>query len=106
MAQEALVLVVTLDVRRDARVEFHQYETAAASLMAAHGGRIERVIEVIPESPDTFREIHIVRFPDRTAFEAYRLDPRLPALASLRSSSIVSTQIVQGRDGPSYHSAV
>ncbi len=99
MPAERLVLVVTLEVRRGAAAEFHSYETSAASIMATHGGRIERVIEVEtdPES-DTFRQVHIVSFPGSESFDAYRRDPRIASLAPLRHLAIAHTQILRGRD--------
>ena len=94
-----LVLVATLTVRRAAQAAFRQYETAAARIMSRHGGTIERVIELEgEESAETFREVHIVTFPDRAAFDAYRADPEIVALAALRKSAIVNTEILFGRD--------
>lgn len=99
MAAETLVLVVTLEVRREAANEFRAYETESARIMAAYGGRIERAIEVESgAAAKTFREIHIVTFPDAAAFEAYRRDPELTGLAAMRHRAVVSTEIVRGRD--------
>lgn len=94
-----LVLVATLTVRREARSAYRQYEAAAVRIMSPHGGRIERVIELDgEESAETFREVHIVTFPDAAAFDAYRADPEITALAALRKSAIVSTEILRGRN--------
>jgi uncharacterized protein (DUF1330 family) len=96
---EPLVLVVTLEVRREAAVEFRAYETAAARIMTAYGGRIEREVEVESEAgASTFREIHIVSFPDAAALDAYRRDSELAGLAAMRERAVESTIVVRGRD--------
>ena len=103
MPVERLVLVVTLEVRRSAAAAFHTYETSASSIMATHGGRIERVIEIESDpGADTFREIHIVTFPGTESFDAYRRDPRITNLAPLRHGAIAHTQILRGRDAGLY----
>ncbi len=94
-----LVLVATLTVRREAQSAFREYEAAAVRIMSRHGGNLERAIELDgEESAETFREVHIVTFPDRAAFDAYRSDPEIVALATLRKSAIASTEILFGRD--------
>ena len=98
-----LVLIATLTVRREAESAFRDYEAAAARIMSRHGGNIERAIEIDgEESAGTFREVHIVTFPDRAAFDAYRADPEIVALATLRKSALASTEILFGRDGLTY----
>jgi uncharacterized protein (DUF1330 family) len=96
-----VLIVAILTVRRARADEFRRFETAAAKLMARHGGAIERavVLDDPPES-ETFRELHLVRFPDAAAFAAYRADPALAALAVLREAAVVSTEIWTGTDGP------
>ena len=96
-----LVLVVTLDVKPEARDDFRTYETLAARTMVRHGGRIERVVVAREAAPH--REVHLVRFPSEAAFAAYRADPALAAAAHLRERSVVATTIVAGEDGPDYH---
>lgn len=98
-----MTLVVILTVRRDAIEKFRAFEKHAAGVMAAHGGRIERTVVVAPDgSPDVFKEIHVVTFPDERAFAAYRADERLARLAHLRDESVVHTEVLAGEDGPSY----
>ena len=98
-----LVLIATLTVRRKAESAFREYEAAAARIMSRHGGNIERTIEIDgEESAGTFREVHIVTFPDRPAFDAYRADPEIVALTTLRKSAIASTEILFGRDAVAY----
>lgn len=70
-----LALVVTLTVRRGAVSQFREFERHAARIMSRHGGAIERtVVESENDATDVFREIHIVSFPDQSAFAAYRTD--------------------------------
>lgn len=101
-----LVLLVRLIVRDGKTREFQEFERAAAKIMRKHGGRIERVMR--PESSTMTgaaipSEIHWVTFPDQEAFDAYRADPELAALAPKREAAIERTEIVFGRDAESYN---
>lgn len=98
-----MLIVALLTVRRDRADDFRRYETAAARIMARHGGAIERtVVEATPHDAETFRELHLVRFPDEAALRAYRADPELTALADLRAAAIASTETWPATDGPAY----
>ena len=100
-----LVVVAVLTVRRARAEDFERFETAAAKVMARHGGAIERTV-AIDASPgddaETFRELHLVRFPDEAALRAYRADPELAALAPLRAAAIAATETWPATDGPAY----
>ena len=101
-----MLVVAVLTVRSARADDFRRFETAAAAIMARHGGAIERTVRSLPASPDdgsgTFRELHLVRFPDEAAFRSYRADPELAALAELREAAIVATELWTGTDGPLY----
>jgi uncharacterized protein (DUF1330 family) len=98
-----MMLVVILTVKRAELSTFRDFERQAAGIMAAHGGRIERVVELeATAEQETFKEVHLVRFTDADSFAAYRNDERLIALAPLRTRAIISTEILKGKDGPDY----
>ena len=100
-----MLVVAVLTVRRARTDEFHRFEAAASKIMARHGGAIERTVvrDAAPaDDPETFRELHLVRFPDAAAFHAYRADPELAALAPLREVAVAATEIWTGTDGPTY----
>jgi hypothetical protein len=105
MSQQRTVLVVILTVRRQAVAEFELFEKRAAAVMSRHGGRIERVVRSGEgDQENTFREVHVVSFPDDVSFDAYRRDLELAALRSLREQSIVSTEIIRGSEREAYGS--
>jgi GNAT superfamily N-acetyltransferase len=98
-----VTVVAILTVRREALEQFRAFERGAAVVMEAHGGRIERTVVVTPDRvPGLVTEIHVVTFPDAAAFQAYRDDARLGALAPLRAASVVGTDLYVGEDGPDY----
>jgi uncharacterized protein (DUF1330 family) len=92
-----VTLVAQLWIAPGRSEEFERFEAAASEVMARHGGMIERRIalgsEAAAGSPD---EVHVVTFPSRLAYEAYREDPAIAALAELRARSIVRTVIWEG----------
>jgi hypothetical protein len=96
-----IVLIVELWIAPGREADFERFETAAASIMRRHGGRVERRIALrdgrAAGPPD---EIHVVTFPSRTAYEAYRDDSALSSLAALRAGSILQTVIREGTDMP------
>jgi len=98
-----MVLVVTLTVRKAETAAFHEFERQAARIMARHGGVIERVVVIDSrDDEDTFKEVHIVTFPNADSFEAYRADDALRPIAHLRAQAVVSTVIWVGRAGLNY----
>jgi uncharacterized protein (DUF1330 family) len=102
--ERGIVLLVSLYVHPGREAELRRFETAAARIMARHGGAIERVIRSVtaPAGAAPPHEIHVVTFPGREAFAAYRADPELAALAELRQSAIARTEIVEGEPGEPY----
>jgi hypothetical protein len=101
--RHGMLLLVKIAVRREALDTFHAFERAAARVMAKYGGAIERVILLSAgDLPDVHREVHVVSFPDRAAFDAYRADPALTALAPLRAQAVLDTKVEEGEEGPSY----
>ena len=104
---QAIVLIVELFIHPGRGAEFHRFETEAARIMRRHGGRIDRVIrptggargEPLPH------EIHVVSFTSAAGLDAYRADPELAALASLRESAIARTEVTVGTEGAAYPEA-
>ena len=103
MKRDRLVLVVSLWLKGADIAAFEAFEQAAASCMAKHDGRIERVVR-LDDAGDAQRpfEIHIVSFPDAAAFYAYREDPQMRALAAARERVIDRTVVHSGRDARPY----
>jgi hypothetical protein len=71
--------------------------------MQRHGGRIERRIALVgggeEGAPD---EMHVVTFPSRANFDAYRGDPALGPLADLRARAIARTVVREGAEMPPF----
>jgi uncharacterized protein (DUF1330 family) len=96
---DALTLVVLLHVG-DPK-EFERFERRASSIMARHGGRIERRIRTAIED-DAPDEVHVVTFTSENDLEAYLQDPELAALAELRQRAIRRTEVWRGNDLPPF----
>jgi hypothetical protein len=81
MRNPRLILVVVLDIWNEGAADFERFERHAVAIKSRSEGRIERVIRLEQEiAGDSFREVHIVSFPNRAALDAYRRDPELAAL--------------------------
>ncbi len=101
-----MLLVVILTVRPEALDTFRAFERQAARVMARHGGAIERAVVIPPVQPGApLKEVHLVAFPSPEAFAAYRADPALHGLASLREAAVLNTEIWAGEEGPRYGDA-
>lgn len=105
---DSLTLIVLLHLEPEHRADYERFEAAASRIMARHGGRIERRLDMIevggiseapPECPD---EIHVVTFPGARDFEAYLQDPELATLGELRTRAIRRTVVWSGRDLPRF----
>ncbi len=99
MTDQRITLVATITVRKDAKETFHAFENAAAGIMSAYSGAIERRI-VIAIDESTFKEVHIVTFPSMEAYSQYQNDPGLAQLRPLRQASVIATELLTGTDGP------
>jgi uncharacterized protein (DUF1330 family) len=103
MIGNPFVLLVELWIAPGRNADFESFEVAAASIMRRHGGRIERRVGLRDGAeegaPD---EVHVVAFPSRADYEAYRNDPALAPLAELRARAIVRTVIREGADMPPF----
>jgi hypothetical protein len=80
---------------------FESFERQAAAIMAAHGGRVDRVVRCGGENGAPF-EVHLVSFPDTAAAAAYRADARLAKLMPLRDRVIARTDVWPGRERGAY----
>jgi uncharacterized protein (DUF1330 family) len=92
-------IVAILTVRNEAAADFRAFEKTAAAAMARHGGALERAVAIPPEPGGaTFKEVHLISFPDSAAFAAYRADAQLLAAIPLRDRSVVGTEILIGEE--------
>ncbi len=102
-ADGKLLLIASLYVHPGCEEEFERYETAAARIMRRHGGAVERRIAVSSGSERNLPyEVHLVRFPDRQSFDAYRADRELQDLADQRARAIRETVVWFGADLPEF----
>jgi hypothetical protein len=63
-----------------------------------------RVCEQIPFGADPPFEVHMIRFPERAAFDSYRQDEELKSLAEDRAVAIRHVTIWTGSDVCVYNS--
>jgi uncharacterized protein (DUF1330 family) len=99
-----IIVLASLFIHPGREVEFRQFETEAARIMKKYGGQIEHVIRPTASgSGGTLPyEIHVVTFPSREQFEAYRTDPDLTTFAALRQIAISRTDVIMGEEGEPY----
>jgi uncharacterized protein (DUF1330 family) len=73
---------------------FEAFEVRAFQIMARHGAEIVRIeqdhAQVLRDGP---HETHVLRFPSREAFDAYRVDPELLEMSNLRAACILRTEV-------------
>lgn len=98
----SVTLIVLLIVREGRESAFEDFEVEATRIMRRYGGRIERRLALSrgddSEQPD---EVHLVTFPSSRAFDDYRADPGVSALAELRDEVIRKTVVWRGVDARS-----
>lgn len=97
-----MIVVALLTVRRAELARFRAYEAVAIARARAHGGALERVIELADPDPDRHRELHVLRFADADAFARFRADPALAARQADRAAAVIATEVWTGVDGPGY----
>ena len=91
--REKLVVTARLWIRPGQRRAFDVFEGQAFEIMRRHKVRILQILSREGDDKEAPHEVHVLKFPSNEAFEAYRNDPDLLALADLRADCIAETQI-------------
>ena len=107
MATPPLYIVVRLWVRSGREAEFDAYERKVARIMARYGGVIERAVRVsgaADEGSEEPFEVHVLKFPSRDRYDAYRDDAERRSLGDERARLIAKTDTLVGTPGPDYDS--
>ena len=78
------------------------YERKVSRIMARYGGVIERAIRTSKPSDDEPFEVHVLRFPSRDRYDAYRDDAERRSLSGERAGIITNTDTLVGTPGPAY----
>jgi antibiotic biosynthesis monooxygenase (ABM) superfamily enzyme len=107
MATPPLYVLVRLWIHRGLESELEAYERKVSRIMARYGGVIERAIRTSRASDDGSNEpfeVHVLKFPSRDLYDAYREDAERRSLNGERASIIANTDILVGTPGPTYGS--
>ena len=107
MATAPFYVVVRLWVDRAVEAEFEAYERKVSRIMARYGGVIACAIRISRTSDDESGEpfeVHVLRFPSRDRYDAYRDDAERRALDDQRARLIAKTDTLVGTPGPDYDS--
>ena len=102
-----IYILVRVWIRSGLETEFEAYERKVSRIMARYGGVIERTIRTSRASDDVSDqpfEIHVLKFPSRDLYDAYRDDAERRSLSGQRDSIITNTDTVVGTPGPTYGS--
>jgi antibiotic biosynthesis monooxygenase (ABM) superfamily enzyme len=107
MATPPLYILVRLWINRGLEAEFEAYERKVSRIMARYGGVIECAIrnsKAPDDGSDEPFEVHVLRFPSRDLYDAYRDDAGRHSLSGERAGIITNTDILVGTPGPTYGS--
>jgi antibiotic biosynthesis monooxygenase (ABM) superfamily enzyme len=107
MATAPLYILVRLWIHQGLEAEFEAYERKVSRIMARYGGVIERAIRTSKASDggsDEPFEVHVLKFPSRELYDAYRDDAERRSLSSERAGIIANTDSLVGTPGPTYGS--
>ncbi len=89
-------------LREGQQAAFHAFEDHVLPLLQRHHGQLlyrvrpgrDNVIETAVEHP---YEIHLVAFPARADFEAYRDDPERMQYVPLKDQSVGKVMLIEGK---------
>jgi antibiotic biosynthesis monooxygenase (ABM) superfamily enzyme len=107
MATTSVYILVRLWIRQGREAAFEAYEHKVARIMARYGGIIEHAIRTSRASDERLDEpfeVHVLKFPSRDRYDAYRDDPERRSLEGERASIIARTDSLVGMPGPNYGS--
>jgi antibiotic biosynthesis monooxygenase (ABM) superfamily enzyme len=107
MATPPLYILVRLWIHRGLQTEFEAYERKVSRIMARYGGVMECAIRTSRASDDWSDEpfeVHVLKFPSRDLYDAYRDDVERRALSDERARIVTNTDSLVGTPGPTYGS--
>ncbi len=93
-------ILVTIEVK-----DFNllaSFEKKALKIMKLHGGHILRAFETHRNDDGSGQEIHILEFPNDSAFLDYRANPQLLEHAGLRDKAIKSINVEKSIEHKNY----
>ena len=93
-------VLVTIEVNNFSLLS--DFESKAVKIMHSHGGGMIRAFETKRNEDGTGQEIHLLEFPNITAFDEYRSNPLLLEYAELRSKAIESMVVVISTEQKEY----
>jgi N-acetylglutamate synthase-like GNAT family acetyltransferase/uncharacterized protein (DUF1330 family) len=102
-----LYVLVRLWIHKGREAEFEAYERKVSRIMARYHGVIAHAIRTSRASDDGSDEpfeVHVLKFPSRELYDAYRADAERRALANERDGIITKTDSLLGAPGPAYGS--
>ena len=105
MATPPLYILVRLWIHKGLETEFEAYERKVSRIMARYGGVIERAIRTSKASDDGSDEpfeVHLLKFPSRDRYDAFRDDAERRSLGGERAGIITNTDVLVGTPGPTY----
>lgn len=107
MTAPPLYILVRLWIHKGLETQFEAYERKVSRIMARHGGVIEcaiRASRAPDDKSDEPFEVHVLKFPSRDLYDAYRDDAERLSLSGERARIITNTDILVGTPGPAYGS--
>jgi len=107
MTTSPLYVLVRLWIHKGLEAEFEAYERKVSRIMARYGGVIERAIRTSKASEDGTDEpfeVHVLKFPSRDHYDAYRDDAERRSLTRERAGIVTNTDSFVGTPGPTYGS--
>jgi antibiotic biosynthesis monooxygenase (ABM) superfamily enzyme len=103
MATQPFYIIVRLWIHTGLEAQFEAYERNVSRIMARYGGVIERAIRTSKtpgERSDEPFEVHVLKFPSRDLYDAYRDDAERRSLNGERAGIITKTDILVGTLAP------
>ena len=89
-----LLLVAIVEMAAGKAEAGQAYEDAVLQLLGRHGGTLERRTR----GTDGRTEVHLIRFRDRTGYQAFMADPDRAALRAQAGDAAPATRVIEVRD--------
>ena len=84
-------ILATIDVKDFDKLS--SFESKAVEIMSSYEGKIISAFETKRNEDNSGEEVHLIQFPNKEKFSAYRSDSRLNEYAELRNGAINSMSL-------------
>lgn len=91
-------VVLEVYLKDGQQTNFEDYERKVLPLLANYGGSLVSAIRPSSKIAGTPDELHVITFPSKEAFEAYKQNPKRAEFSPIFQQAVEKVRLIEGED--------